>query len=314
MPTVSVIIPNFNHAAFLKQRIDSVLNQTYQDFEVIILDDASTDNSRSIIEAYRQNLKISHIILNESNSGSTFMQWKTGIELAKGKYIWIAESDDYNENSFLEIAVSRLVANKSVLFFCQSYDVDANNIVRGDFFCATKHFTEIDWNAELMLPSGEFIQKTLQYQNVIINASCVVFVNIAFDFRKIIRYKTCGDWLFWINILNEPSRLITYSPLKLNYFRTHQHTTRHVNNTYKQVQKVLEELSIKYELYKLNLISRDKFRLAFSEQIDLLIPYFGMYRSICKRLQLPNYFIFQFLKRKAQLKLLKIKKAGFPNL
>ena len=51
-PTVSVIIPNYNHAPYLKERIDSVLNQTYQDFEVIILDDCSPDNSVEVIEQY----------------------------------------------------------------------------------------------------------------------------------------------------------------------------------------------------------------------------------------------------------------------
>ncbi|MFA6717290.1 MAG: glycosyltransferase family A protein [Victivallaceae bacterium] len=50
MPKVSVIIPNYNHARYLKQRIDSVLNQSYTDFELIILDDNSTDNSRAIID------------------------------------------------------------------------------------------------------------------------------------------------------------------------------------------------------------------------------------------------------------------------
>ena len=49
MPTVSVIVPNYNHARFLRQRIESVLGQTYQDFEVILLDDCSTDESRSIL-------------------------------------------------------------------------------------------------------------------------------------------------------------------------------------------------------------------------------------------------------------------------
>lgn len=91
---VSVIIPNYCHARFLNQRIDSVLNQTYSDYEVIILDDCSTDNSREIIESYRNHPKISHIVYNEKNSGSTFIQWEKGFELARGEYIWIAESDD----------------------------------------------------------------------------------------------------------------------------------------------------------------------------------------------------------------------------
>ena len=82
---VSIIIPNYNHALYLKQRIDSVLNQTFQDFELLILDDCSTDNSREIIERYRGNPKITQIIYNEKNSGGVFNQWIKGIEKAKGE-------------------------------------------------------------------------------------------------------------------------------------------------------------------------------------------------------------------------------------
>lgn len=86
-PSVSVIIPNYNHALYLKQRIDSVLNQAFQAFELIILDDCSTDNSREIIEQYRDNPKVSQIIYNQENSGSVFKQWIKGIELCQGDYI-----------------------------------------------------------------------------------------------------------------------------------------------------------------------------------------------------------------------------------
>ena len=71
---VSVIIPNYRHARYLKERIDSVLEQTYRDFEVIILDDCSPDDSQEIIETYRSREKIAHIVYNEHNSGSTFVQ------------------------------------------------------------------------------------------------------------------------------------------------------------------------------------------------------------------------------------------------
>src|SRR3984893_17231816 len=100
-PKVSVIIPNYNHAAYLRQRIDTVLRQTYQDFEVILMDDCSTDDSRTIISEYSSDPRI-RIELNETNSGSTFRQWKKGIALARGEYIWIAESDDYSDERFLE--------------------------------------------------------------------------------------------------------------------------------------------------------------------------------------------------------------------
>ena len=83
---VSVIVPNYNYAAYLEERIESVLNQSYQDFELIILDDCSTDNSRILIEQYRSDPHVSHIVYNEVNTGSPFKQWAKGIELAKGEY------------------------------------------------------------------------------------------------------------------------------------------------------------------------------------------------------------------------------------
>lgn len=68
----SVIIPNYNHAPYLHERIDSVLNQTFKDFEVILLDDKSQDDSCCILRSYENNPHVSHIVLNEQNSGSTF--------------------------------------------------------------------------------------------------------------------------------------------------------------------------------------------------------------------------------------------------
>ena len=107
MPKVSVIIPNYNHARFLRQRIESVLGQTYQDFEVILLDDCSTDESRSIISEYAKNPRV-RIEFNETNSGSTFKQWNKGVRLARGEYVWMAESDDYADERLLERLVKVL--------------------------------------------------------------------------------------------------------------------------------------------------------------------------------------------------------------
>ena len=93
-PLVSVVIPNYNHGKYLRERIDSVLAQSFQDFEIIILDDKSTDDSLSIINEYKDNPHVAHIIVNEQNTGNPFIQWEHGISLAQGEYIWIAESDD----------------------------------------------------------------------------------------------------------------------------------------------------------------------------------------------------------------------------
>lgn len=123
-PLVSVIIPNYNHAPFLKERIDSVLNQTYRNFEVILLDDCSTDNSREIIESYRGQEKISHIEYNAANSGSTFKQWEKGINFAKGEWIWIAESDDVADINFIN---ELIVETDAEMVYCNSQIIDANS-------------------------------------------------------------------------------------------------------------------------------------------------------------------------------------------
>ncbi|TAE04306.1 MAG: glycosyltransferase family 2 protein, partial [Bacteroidetes bacterium] len=88
-PLISVIVPNYNHAPYLLERIESILSQSFQDFELILLDDFSTDQSKEVLKKYQNHEKVSHLLLNEKNSGSTFKQWNKGISLAKGKYIWL---------------------------------------------------------------------------------------------------------------------------------------------------------------------------------------------------------------------------------
>lgn len=212
---VSVILPNYNHAPYLRQRIESILNQTYQDFELIILDDCSPDNSRDVIEEYRNNSHISHIIYNEINSGSTFKQWKRGIELAKGEYIWIAESDDYADPTFLEKTMDSISKYNSVLCFALTTIVD-----KGDNTIMEQPAILTDYSMDI----NQFTENYLLYSNPICNASMVVFKKGAIAenlWNRIVNFKYCGDWLLWGSFSGEGN--ITVSEVKeyLNYFRTH---------------------------------------------------------------------------------------------
>lgn len=115
---VSVILPNYNYARYLTERIDSILNQTLTDFELIILDDNSTDNSKDVIKKYESNPHVSRIIFNQENSGNTFSQWQKGIELAQGEYIWIAEADDIAEATLLEECINVMDDDPKIIL-CQ---------------------------------------------------------------------------------------------------------------------------------------------------------------------------------------------------
>ena len=109
MPKVSIVVPNYNHAKYLRQRIESVLTQTYRDFEVILLDDCSTDESREILRSYASDAR-GRMEFNAQNSGSPFKQWNKGVGMARGKYVWMAESDDYADERLLERLVAILEA------------------------------------------------------------------------------------------------------------------------------------------------------------------------------------------------------------
>lgn len=219
MPKVSVIIPNYNHAPYLKQRIESVLEQTYQDFEIILLDDCSTDASCEILLSYKNHPKVTSMILNEQNSGSTFLQWDKGLHLATGEYIWIAESDDYADSSFLESCIKAFSENSdAVLTYTGSQMIDAQSspICSMDW----DHFQKNDPPIKVF-SSKEFLKKHLLWKNEIYNASMVVFKKhcydkISYDFQQ---FRYCGDWLFWIGICQQGSVIKHFK--KLNYFRQH---------------------------------------------------------------------------------------------
>ncbi len=205
---VSVIVPNYNHAPYLKQRLASIFNQTFQNFEVILLDDASTDNSVEILEKYSTHPKVNHFVINDTNSGSTFKQWQKGIELAKGEFIWIAESDDWAESSFLEILLK------------QNFDIlTAKSFVISENQTQIKPL-EIDEN--LSMKGIDFIKKYMIYRNFLFNASAILFKKEKVDFSifNIINdMKFLGDWVFWISLLRENSIFYNYRPL--NYFNRH---------------------------------------------------------------------------------------------
>ena len=200
---VSIIIPNFNHSQFLTQRIESVLKQTYKDFECIILDDASTDNSQQIILEYAA--KDSRISYHFSviNSGSPFTQWNRGIQLANNELVWIAESDDYCQPNLLEELVISHKNNTTIcLSYCQSNKVNINGVIIGSFIDQTKFLDDQLFKNDFTINGEQFVNKFLIKENVIPNASAVLFKKSIY--LKIggadEKFKTNSDWLVWLKM------------------------------------------------------------------------------------------------------------------
>lgn len=216
---VSVIIPNYCHSKYLNQRIQSVLNQTYQSFEVIILDDCSLDEGRSreIIEKYRNHPKITKIVYNETNGGSAFKQWQKGFELANGDLIWIAESDDFCDTSLLETLVREFEKDRNcTLAFVDSLHVDQEGVAL-DKPSSDQAIERMDGRA--------FIQKYMCVGNTVENASSAVFKREAAlcANEQYAYYRGAGDQLFWIEIAEQGN--VVYNHAMLNCFRQHSNNT-----------------------------------------------------------------------------------------
>jgi len=223
-PKVSVVVPNYNHARFLRQRLDSIVRQTFQDFELILLDDCSTDRSQSILFDYVADPRVK-IEFNDKNSGSTFKQWNKGVKLAEGKYIWIAESDDYADSRFLQTLVARLdEMPTAVLCSCRSWRVSSSGEISGfsdSYFCEETP----RWTADFWADGREECRKYLVRCNTIPNASSVVFRKEAYEQvgGADENLVFCGDWKLWASMALTGGG-IAYVGQPLNYHRSHEMT------------------------------------------------------------------------------------------
>jgi glycosyltransferase involved in cell wall biosynthesis len=254
-PKVSIIIPNYNHSKYLEQRIESVLNQTYQDFEVILMDDCSPDNSLNIINRYQIHPKVTKVLINETNSGSTFKQWNKGIKEAKGDYIWIAESDDYADNRFLEILCPFLEKNEAIgLVYCQSNKVDQDDNILGVW-----EYSSLFLNQEKNILDGmTFVKENMAISNFIPNASAVLFRKKVFD--KIggadTHFKICGDWMFWAKLALQANIIFVNEPL--NFFRFHLNNVRSQIDGKKAYQEYMEVISYVFKYIRFNTTEKRK--------------------------------------------------------
>lgn len=241
LPLVSVVVPNYNYARYLVQRIESILNQTFKDFELILLDDASTDDSVAVLETYRDDPHVSHIVVNDVNTGNPFKQWMKGVLLARGKYVWIAEADDCAEHNFLETCVSLMEKHEeAVVCNVGSLLMDAEgNISKKDI----NHWGRRAKNGYACFHGKKYAECNLYWKNYLVNASGILFsrecaVRLADSVFLSMRY--CGDWMFWFEMAMMGDVIEVYK--NLNYFR--QHASKVTVASHKAGAGILEDIEV----------------------------------------------------------------------
>lgn len=224
--SVSVVIPNYNYKRFLYQRLYSILSQKEKINEIIILDDCSTDDSRKEIDKIVAELeKYIDIkkVYNEKNSGSAFKQWEKGFSLSKSEYVWIAEADDYCSDKLLKQLVKPVVKNRDIII---SYADTAFIDTVGNYLVKSI-VPEIDilntghWNRNYVNNGKDEFNHYTYLNCTIANVSSCIIKNNNYSrfFKESGKFKQCGDWLLYANIMQLGD--VAYSRQTLNYYRIH---------------------------------------------------------------------------------------------
>ncbi len=228
-PEVSVVLPNYNYEDYLPQRLESITAQQFQDFELILLDDASTDGSPALLERFGKTRAGTRVVLNEDNSGSPFAQWLRGMEMAEAEIVWLAEADDWCEDTLLTTLLPLFDDRNIRLASCMSVPVQADGTVIGDY--PSIYLDRINpgrWNGDFISTDHEEANDGLGIANTIPNASAVLMRRFDPDpafVEMVTGMRLCGDWFFYIRAMK--GGLVGFSAAPLNYHRRHGSTVTH---------------------------------------------------------------------------------------
>lgn len=253
-PLVTVIVPNYNHAPYLRKRLDSIYSQTYGNYEVILMDDKSSDNSTDILKEYQQqHPDNTRLLINEQNSGSPFYQWEKGIQQAKGDYIWIAESDDWCDKDFLRKLLPSFSDESVMLAFSRTVFM-TDGVASWDIISYLQDIAPDVFNHPFTMSAHECVKRYFSKKNIIPNVSSCIFrhpgqLSLLND-NEWKTMKVCGDWIFYLHLIR--GGFIAYNTRTTNYYRQHSGNTsvglQEKDRYYQEHQTVRKHLASLYAL------------------------------------------------------------------
>ncbi len=237
-PTISVIMTVYNGEAFLFSAIESVLTQTYSNWELIIINDASSDKTLNIIQNYLSQDKRIKLINNQYNLGRAISR-NLGLKKALGDYIAILDSDDISLPERLEKEKNFLDFNRSYfLVGCGAWHINKNNKIIGSFQPLTKF---------------SLIKKKLPKQNCFYH-STIMFRNINFLYRE--KFFYAQDYDFFLQLLLKNKKMTNLKQPLIKY-RLHHHSA----SVEKQLEQFLFAQKAQEFYYQKNTTNHDKYSI-----------------------------------------------------
>lgn len=221
-PKISIVLVNYNDSQYLDERIQSLLNQTYKDFELIIIDNGSTDNSAEVIHRYTADLRVKTQLYSENIS--PYKRWNDGVDLTQGEYLQIVSADDSCHPTLLEKLVKKLDDNPSIDFvYSQTLDIDDC----GNPLSRERIIYELDkerWSQDF-IDSGESECRYMFFECTIANSGAILMRRNAFINAGKFDATLClsADHILYIKmLLNTANFAFIAEPL--NYLRRYPDT------------------------------------------------------------------------------------------
>jgi len=242
---ISVLMSVFNGERYLSQAIESILNQTFTDFEFLIINDGSTDKSRDIVLSFHD--PRIRLIDNPSNFGLA-KSLNIGIDLAKGKYIARMDADDISVPERLEKQINFIRLNSCYSLVFTNVELINN---QGEFIGY--------WDDDISADSSDLILKLLPEKNCVAHPTLLIKRDILARFKYLTFQKNSQDWNLWLRLASRNFKFAKINEKLLKY-RIHENSLTVIANKKNLILKIIkiQLYFILYELFKLRL---NKFNL-----------------------------------------------------
>lgn len=247
LPKISVVVPSYNYAQYLEARLVSIFTQTLPVLEIIVLDDASTDNSTSVAQDTAQEWQREiRLIKGRRSSGSVFYQWEKALKEARGEWIWIAEADDLCDPQFLEKLFDALQQTPdATMAFSDSRSIDANGAFLTSSYrnyCSEAAGSILDHDGYFQ--GRDFLKACLSERNLILNVSGAVFrrnklkAAVSRCQQDLRTLSVAGDWRIYLELLDQNETGIAYVKEALNIHRRHKNSATHLLNKDRHINEI----------------------------------------------------------------------------
>ena len=275
---ISVIVPVYNVDKYLNRCIDSIINQSYKNLEIILVDDGSTDNSGSICDSYK--LKDERVIvIHKKNSGQSMARVK-GLEIASGDYVAFVDSDDLININTFEIQLNNLLLNDADISICKF--IKFNDLDEKKIICLANSLTKVE-DYEINCVNNEYaLSECLSTKNYTASLWGKLYKKSVFHNINFPQGSEMEDWAVVVDIMLNSKKVVLFDG-ELYYYYQRDNSTIH--SGFKEKDLLLESIFIR----NLDLVDKNFPNLHNQAKTNLTANYFYVLDKMIKSQVIDEY-------------------------